>query len=125
MDIGVLVGIHENTDIPQAFARVRDMRLQSCQICIWDTRVYTEENARSIQAAQRETGVRVSALWAGWSGPAVWDFYEGPLTLGLVPAPYRNQRLRELLAASDFAQLLGVSDVITHVGFLSEDPNDP
>ena len=69
--------------------------------------------------------MEITALWAGWTGPAEWNFYGGPATLGLVPPSYRFQRLKELFQASDFAEMLEVSDVITHVGFLPEYPFDP
>ena len=125
MKIGVLVDLRADTNIRQAFEKVRDLDLQSCQVCVWDCALYTVQNAKALREASAETGVEISALWAGWSGPRVWDFYQGPVTLGLVPAPYRDGRLRELLKASDFAAMLGVTDVATHVGFLPENPNDP
>lgn len=125
MNIGVLISIHKDTDILKEFSKVRELSLQSCQVCIWDVAVYTDENARLLQKASKENEVQISALWAGWSGPAIWDFYSGPLTLGLVPVAYRFVRTKELIAASDFAEKLGVTDIITHAGFLPENPNDP
>ena len=62
----------------------------------------------------------ISALWAGWDGPCEWNFEFGPQTLGLVPEAYRESRLKQLMRASDFAEMIGVSDIITHVGFLPE-----
>lgn len=124
MDIGVLLNIRHDTNIGEAFERIRDMRIASCQICIWDPSLYTDANAKAVKEAQSASGVRVSAVWAGWTGPAVWDFYDGPLTLGLVPAPLRYHRINELLIGGDFAEKIGVTDVITHVGFLPENPND-
>ena len=55
----------------------------------------------------------------------VWDFYRGPITLGLVPEETREMRIGELCAGSDFAKLLGVENVVTHMGFIPENPNDP
>ena len=49
----------------------------------------------------------------------------GPQTLGLVPPEYRAMRLKELKNGADFAAKIGVSDIITHVGFLPEVPCDP
>ena len=66
----------------------------------------------------------VTAFWAGWSGPAVWDFASGPATLGLVPLRYRWQRVEELKRAADFAHAMGLPAVITHLGFIPEDPAD-
>jgi sugar phosphate isomerase/epimerase len=55
----------------------------------------------------------------------VWNFVEGPATIGLVPPATRQQRLGELAAASDFAKQVGIPSITTHVGFLPEWPGDP
>ena len=69
--------------------------------------------------------MRISTFWAGWSGPKVWNFTEGPVTLGLLPAAYRHTRIAELKAGSDFARKLGVTQLATHAGFIPENPHDP
>lgn len=125
MKIGVLVGFNRETDIEKKLAEVASYGMECCQICCWDPSLYTEANAAKIRKAIRTSGVEVSALWAGWTGPGEWNFVQGPFTLGLVPAAYRFGRLKELMAASDFAELIGVSMVATHVGFLPEVPSDP
>ena len=38
----------------------------------------------------------MSAFWCGWEGPKVWDFYDGQLTLGLVPEAFRYERVKML-----------------------------
>lgn len=124
MKIGALVSFRTGTDIWTEFRKLKDLELECCQLCCWDTAVYTRENAESIRLAAATLGIEVTAVWAGWSGPAVWNFVDGPETLGLVPPAYRFQRLRELEAGSDFAEMLGVTDVITHAGFLPENPHD-
>lgn len=73
----------------------------------------------------KENGITVSAFWCGWTGPSVWDFYDGQLTLGLVPTEYRQMRVEQLCAGADFAKKLGIEDVVTHRGFIPENPNDP
>lgn len=124
MNIGVLFNLNESTNIRREFEKVRELDLQTCQVCVWNPALYTVENAKLIKEASRETGVTVSTLWAGWTGPGVWNFQDGPITLGLVPVAYRAHRLKELMAASDFALQLGVINIATHVGFLPENPND-
>jgi sugar phosphate isomerase/epimerase len=125
MNIGVLISMQADTDLVDQFAKAREMALDSCQLCIWDASLYTEERAMLVNDAVRRTGLVISALWAGWSGPKEWNFTGGPLTLGLVPQAYRGKRLEELLAASVFAARINVSDVITHVGFIPENMHDP
>ena len=57
--------------------------------------------------------------------PLVWDFMQGPSTIGLVPRATRAARMDALRQVSDFAKLLGVGQVQTHCGFIPEDPADP
>lgn len=125
MNLGVLVPFNKKVDIDAELGKLNDLGFNCCQLNCWDTTVYTAENAEKIKAAAEKHAITVTALWAGWSGPKEWNFTYGPSTLGLVPACYRFQRLKELFAASDFAALIGVTDIITHVGFMPENPRDP
>ena len=124
-EIGVLIGFRKDTDVVAKFRQAQEMGLTSCQINVWDTNLYTDENAEKINNAIKETGFKISALWGGWSGPCEWNFTYGPSTIGLVPAAYRESRLIAMMKASDFAAKIGVDKVITHVGFIPEDPNHP
>ena len=67
----------------------------------------------------------ITLFWCGYSGPVVWNYIDGPSTIGLVPAAYREVRTRELKHAADVAQWLGIHDIATHVGFLPPNPKDP
>ena len=120
MKLGVLV--HLTSDADATFKQVADLGLGSCQLACWDENKMTEAMAEDILAATKKYNVEISAFWCGWSGPAIWDFYSGPLTLGIVPEAYREMRCAELKKGSDFATRIGVRDVITHLGFLPEVP---
>ena len=121
--LGIIVGLTEHPE--EALGKVRDLNLPTCQLSCWKPDILTGAMAEKVKAASARTGVEITTVWAGWSGPAVWNFYDGPLTLGLVPVTYRAQRIQDLKRASDFALMLGVDSITTHVGFLPEDPNDP
>lgn len=125
MEIGMLVSFQNGTELRREFQKAAELGLSVCQLCCWDVSLHTDARAAQIRTAARETGMRVSALWAGWDGPAEWNFQYGPATLGLVPTAYRQSRLEQLASAGRFAAALGVRDVITHVGFLPENPSDP
>lgn len=84
----------------------------------------TEENAEKLLAVTKGK-LKITSFWAGWSSPDVWNFTDGPATLGLVPEAYRAKRLDELKRGVDFAEMLGVKDVATHVGFVPETPTLP
>ena len=121
-DIGVRITYRKDTNLVARFKQALDMELTSCQLCVWDEELYSDESAAAVNAAVAETGFKISALWAGWGGPCEWNFTYGPSTIGLVPSAYRDSRLKTMKRASDFAEKIGVSKVVTHVGFIPEDP---
>jgi L-ribulose-5-phosphate 3-epimerase len=123
LEIGVLV--HQSADPLADFAKVTALGLRSCQLCSWKGELQTDEQAGSIREAATKTGVQITTLWAGWPGPRVWNFIDGPKTIGLVPAEYRRMRIDALKHAAGFAARLQVPSITTHVGFIPEDPSDP
>lgn len=124
MKIGVMVG-HSLNSIDESLKNVAELGIHSCQVSNYDASIYTPELANAVKEACRRHDVTISTFWAGWSGPAVWNFTEGPVTLGLLPAAYRHRRVQELKASADFALSLGVKQVATHAGFIPENPHDP
>ncbi len=112
-------------DVVERLKALHDNGFDNCQLVSWNLNLWTDEMAEKINAAVKEYGITISGFWCGWSGPTAWNFYDGQITLGLVPPEYRAQRVTELCAGADFAKKLGVTDVITHMGFIPENPNDP
>lgn len=125
MKIGTCVTLSPPEELRASLSVLRENGFDSCQLMAWEPALWTQENAAGTRELLQEYGVTVSAFWCGWEGPKVWDFYDGQLTLGLVPPEYRAQRIRNLCEGADFARLLGITDVVTHMGFIPENPNDP
>ncbi len=125
MEIGLIVIFDDINTLEGKFATLHDNGFQECQLNCWKPALFTQENADKILAWLEKYQLRISAFWCGWEGPAVWDFIDGPLTLGLLPTEFRAMRIQNLCDGGDFAKLLGVTDVATHMGFIPEDPNDP
>jgi sugar phosphate isomerase/epimerase len=125
MKIGIIIELNHDTDIKEKFAQAKKIGIDNCQLTCWDMTALTSEKAAEIMAAVKSENFEITAFWCGWNGPKVWNFYEGPVTLGLVPPEYRFQRMQILEKGSDFAKAIHVSDVVTHVGFLPESPYDP
>lgn len=123
--IGVLIGLRADTDIRFKMRQAKEIGCECCQLTVWDTSLYTDEKAAEVKAAAAESGIEISTLWAGWSGPKEWNFTGGPMTLGIVPEAYRMQRMQEILMGADFAVKLGAPRIATHVGFLPENISDP
>jgi L-ribulose-5-phosphate 3-epimerase len=69
--------------------------------------------------------VEATAVMTLGPGRMVWDFYNGPLTIGIVPPATRAARIDALKRASDLGKACGIRAVHTHCGFIPENPNDP
>ena len=123
-EFGVMIQITKGMNFVEKFKEAQQLGLSSCQLSFWDMDFYNEKTKQEIKQALKETGFKVSLIWAGWTGPIEWSFIRGPITLGLVPKRYRQMRLKQLKLASDFALDLGVTDIATHVGFLPENMTD-
>lgn len=124
MQLGICVQLTEIETLEERLAALRQENFSSCQLICWKTALFTPENAETIKKLLRKYSVTVSAFWCGWDGPCVWDFYDGQKTIGLVPPAYREMRVRNLCDGADFAVGFGVRDVVTHMGFIPEDPAD-
>ena len=120
MRLGLFVGIEK--DPAAALAKVRDLGFPTCQVAVEEFSPAIESSLRN---AMQKYGIEVTALDSLGPGPHVWDFYQGPLTIGLVPRQYRRQRIDHFKRASDFAKKLGIPAFHTHNGFIPENPNDP
>jgi len=121
-EIGVIAELHKEDN---CFLPVAEMGLPVCQLVNWDETLWTDTMAEKVTSDARKAGVRICALWAGVPGPRVWNFREGPTTLGLVPPQFRAMRVASLKKAAQFAHQIGVSAIITHVGFIPENMADP
>lgn len=125
MKIGTMLSFNTLEDMHQRIANLVEFGIDSCQLCSWNPALWTAENAAVLKELFQKYPITVSAFWCGWSGPKAWNFYEGQKTLGLVPPEYRQTRAQELCLGADFAKMLGISDVVTHMGFIPENPYDP
>ena len=122
MKLGVIISLNEHVN--ESMKKLKEMGFTTCQLNCWNADMFTDENAEMVNAACKEHDIEISALWCGYSGPAIWNFIDGPVTLGLVPPAYRFHRAKEILKGAEFARKIGVMDIVTHVGFIPENPND-
>ncbi|MGD1154303.1 MAG: sugar phosphate isomerase/epimerase family protein [Terriglobia bacterium] len=120
MRLGLIVSVQEDAD--KALKLVHDLGIPTCQASTDDfsDRVYT-----ALKDAIEKYGIEVTAINSSGGPPNEYDFYEGPLTIGVVPKKYRQQRIDNFRRASDFAKRLGIPAFHTHYGFIPENPNDP
>jgi L-ribulose-5-phosphate 3-epimerase len=117
--LGLIIGIGKDPDA--AMAKVHDLSLPTVQVFVEDFDLGLVEPLRQ---ALDKYGIEPTALVVGGPGKEVWDFYQGPLTIGLVPRETRDARVTQIKNASDFAKQCGITAVQTHCGFIPENPND-
>ena len=123
LELGLIVSLTDGVE--KAFEKVVDLELPTCQLSCWAPSILDRKLATEVKASSKATGVKVSSFWAGHSGRTVWDFVDGPGTIGLVPMETRQERLVELKRGSDFAAMIEVLSVTTHVGFIDENGASP
>lgn len=121
MKVGLLVDITE--DYEAKIRHAKSLGFDFGQLVIWDMDFYTDENLAALKKLLREIDFTVTDLWCGWSEPVVWKHPDKYTTLGLVPKEYRAKRLEELKRGGRFAYELGVKNIISHTGYIPDDPS--
>lgn len=124
LNIGIIIS-HTKENMEEKFAQAAAQGFHHCQLTSWDPSIWSEDDAAKIRGLCEKYDIEVTAFWCGWAGPRFWNFTDGPETLGIVPVAYRGERVQNLLDGAAYARLLGVTDVVTHMGFIPENMSDP
>jgi len=124
MNVGICIRLQDGLWQEQLRHAVAN-GIHHCQLVSWLPEYWNDETAETIQREFAAARMEITAFWCGWVGPKKWNFTEGPETLGIVPVAYRHIRIQNLLDGAAFARKLGLKDVITHMGFIPENPSDP
>src|SRR5271170_1358522 len=124
MALGLLI---KPADGPEAtISRVKNMGFSNCFFSL-DAYIgkYTPALADEVGSLLKKYGITATTAEVVGPGRLVWDFEDGPSTIGLVPRESRAARIDALKQTSDFAKLLGIPQIQTHCGFIPENPRDP
>ena len=116
--IGCIVG--GGGDVDATFKNLHEMGFTSCQISFPSN--YTQETIDKLNAARQKYGIKITTVLTV-PGRCVWNFTEGPSTIGLVPAEGREQKLEVYRKCIDFCQKAGIPAMHSHFGFIPEDPS--
>jgi sugar phosphate isomerase/epimerase len=100
-------------------ARVQSLGMTNCFLSL-DAYIgkFTPELAQEIGGLLEKHGITATSAEVVGPGRLVWDFVDGPSTIGVVPPASRAARMDALKQASDFAKRLGIPHVQTHCGFI-------
>jgi L-ribulose-5-phosphate 3-epimerase len=120
--LGIVVAASAKVTPDAALAKVKRLGFPTCQMSVG---MAPAELAGPIGDAVTKYQVEITALMSLGGGRMVWDFKEGPKTIGIIPPQTRSERVAALKRASDLAKACGIKALHTHCGFIPEDPNDP
>jgi L-ribulose-5-phosphate 3-epimerase len=125
MDLGLVISPFGAPE--EHIRRVHDLGLSNCFLSL-DKYIgggFTPHLAKQFRELLAKYEVTATTVEVVGPGPLEWNFTQGPATIGLVPPKTRAARIDALRQVSDFAKLLGITQVQTHCGFIPEDPADP
>lgn len=124
MTLGLMVSPSHGPE--ETIKRVHDLGFTTCFLSL-DGYIgkFTPALAKQMRGLLDRYGVTATAVEVVGPGKLVWDFMQGPSTIGIVPRATRAARIDALRQVSDFAKQLRVGLVQTHCGFIPEDPADP
>src|ERR1017187_3325686 len=97
MQLGLIVSAGPDP----AIRKVHSFGIPTCQVGIG---AFDPGMPARLRAALDQYKIEATSLVSGGPGPEVYDFYKGPLTIGLVPREYRDARIAQTKKASDFAK---------------------
>jgi L-ribulose-5-phosphate 3-epimerase len=119
--LGVTIGVVGKSTPDEAIAKVHAFGLPTCQVHVG---MAPPGLAGPLKDALAKYQVEATAVMTLGPGRMVWDFYDGPRTIGIVPPATRAARTDALKRASDLGKTCGIRAVHTHCGFIPENPND-
>lgn len=124
MAVGVLISPAKGPE--ETISRVKKLGMNNCFLSL-DAYIgkFTPALADEIGGLLKKYGVTATTAEVVGPGRLVWDFENGPSTIGLVPPGSRAARMDALKQTADFAKLLGIPQIQTHCGFIPENPSDP
>jgi L-ribulose-5-phosphate 3-epimerase len=120
--LGVVIDAVRKESPDAAVARVHRFNLPTCQVHVG---MSPPGLAAPLREALSKYNVEATAVMTLEPGKKIWNFKDGPRTIGIVPRDTRAARIDALKRASDLAKQCNIGAVHTHCGFIPEDPNDP
>jgi L-ribulose-5-phosphate 3-epimerase len=118
--LGLIIAVEKDADV--TMHKLLDLGFFTAQLYMNDLQ---PDRAAALRQSLDQYKIEATSLVVGGPGKELWDFYGGPLTIGLLPRETRAARIAHIKKASDFGKLAGIPAVQTHCGFIPENPNDP
>jgi L-ribulose-5-phosphate 3-epimerase len=123
MAVGLMIPVGDEPE--KVISRVKNLGMSNCFLQL-DAYVgkFTPALTQQFRGLLEKYEVTATSAEVVGPGRLVWDFVDGPSTIGLVPKESRAARMDALKQTSDFAKSLGIRHLQTHCGFIPENPKD-
>ena len=100
----------------------RQQGFGSCELS-YQKKVYTKDFAEKVKAASKKHNIKVTTVVGVPGSHCVWNFRQGPATIGLVPTEERAEKVAMYQDMIDFCQMAEIPAMHSHFGFIPEDPS--
>ncbi|MDR2643108.1 MAG: sugar phosphate isomerase/epimerase [Planctomycetaceae bacterium] len=117
--IGVFTSIDAGLGVN--FDVVCELGLKSIQLHTPKRESRTPDNASAFLYKLSEHDIKITTVFLGFEGESYETIEITSQTVGFVPPKTRSARLVEAFEISDFAKLLGVTYIGSHIGFVPHD----
>ncbi len=119
MPVGVFASIDAGLGVKLEV--VRDLGIKTIQLHTPAKASRTPENAKAFLEKLSEYGITTTVVFLGFEGETYETIARTAETVGFVPEETRQARLQEAREIADFAKLLGVEAIGSHIGFVPHD----
>ncbi len=121
-EYGTLARVKTATDAEKVLLRIKDAGFAYCQL-VFKPDTYTVEDAKIIKEASDKTGIKITAIFAGFKDDFTkWNISTDYKDAGINSKKYGKGRIKYVKQAAWFASQLGVEDILIHAGFVANNP---
>ncbi len=100
---------------------VRELGIKTIQLHTPHKESRTESTARAFLQKLKDYDITITTVFMGFEGETYETIEKTAQTIGFVPKETRAARLAEAFEIADFAKLLGVKALGSHIGFVPHD----
>ncbi|KKB49924.1 hypothetical protein HMPREF1212_03083 [Parabacteroides sp. HGS0025] len=118
--IGVIQ--YDLSNIDKSFKDLHDQGFGSCEIN-YRKSALTKDFAEQVKMASKKHNIKVTTLVGVPGSKSVWNFRQGPATIGLVPVEERTDKIKVYHEMIDFCAMADIPAMHSHFGFIPEDPS--
>lgn len=118
-EIGVFASIDAGLGVKLEV--VRDLGIKTVQLHTPHKPTRTPQAAREFLAKLKDYDIAITTIVCGFDGESYASIEVTKQTVGLMPMDTRAARIAETKEISDFAKLLGVTEIGSHIGFVPHD----